>query len=234
MVKRVFLYFFLLFFLFSSFFFDKIFKNKESKVNQFLERILKKRKKDSSNDSILIENDNNFVEVEGKTIRNIYINSHKPFGYSLADSTKRPEKFIEKAGNAVHVKTREFVIKNYLLLKEGEKFDSLKIAESERLIRRQRFIREVEIESLIVGTNSDSVDLYVNTLDSWAIFPSMTYSGSKVGFRLRSRNFLGMGHDFDNYYRQNFETGDNKFQTRYTIPNIRITFVVLSVESTRN
>src|SRR5690606_23767010 len=131
MVKRAFLYFFLIISLFSSVFaqtnpdsarpldslnigkeedpFDIIFKNKESKVNQFLEKILKKRKKDSSNDSILNENENKFVEVEGKIIRNIYINSHKPFGYSLADSTKRPEKFIEKAGNSVHVKTREFV-----------------------------------------------------------------------------------------------------------------------------
>lgn len=256
MVKRAFLYFFLIISLFSSVFaqtnpdsarpldslnigkeedpFDIIFKNKESKVNQFLEKILKKRKKDSSNDSILNENENKFVEVEGKIIRNIYINSHKPFGYSLADSTKRPEKFIEKAGNSVHVKTREFVIKNYLLLKEGEAFDSLKIAESERLIRGQRFIRKVEIKSLVVETNSDSVDLFVNTLDSWAIFPSMTYSGSKVGFRLRSRNFLGMGHDFDNYYRQNFETGDNKFQTRYTMPNIRNTFIGLSVGYSSN
>lgn len=214
--------------------FQLLFKNKNNKFSQFLEALLTKKSNEETSDTILVENDIENIKFEGKIIRNIYIDSHKPFGYSLSDSTKLPDNFFEKAGNAVHVKTREFVIDNYLLFKEGEKFDSLKVSESARLIRRQSFIREVNIIPEIVGLHSDSVDLYVKTLDSWSIFPTMTYSGTKVGIRLRDRNFLGFGHDFDNYYRQNFKTGDDKFRTRYTIPNIRNTFIGLSVQYSTN
>lgn len=101
--------------------------------------------------------------------------------------------------------------------------------ESERLIRRQRFTRKVKIEYVLVDEFSDSVDLHVQTLDSWTIFPNITYSGSKIGFRLRERNFMGFGHDFDNYYRQNLESGRHRYQTRYTIPNIRQTYIGLSL-----
>src|SRR5690606_26597556 len=132
---------------------------------------------------------------------------------------------VEKAGNFLHVKTKKFVVRNYLLPREGDRLDSLQILESERLLRSQRFSRRVQISTIPIGENSDSVDLMVRSLDSWSIIPNMTYSGSKVGLRLRDRNFMGWGHDFDSRYRQNFETGNNRFQTRYTIPNIQRTFI---------
>ena len=175
-----------------------------------------------------------FDKAEGKIIRNIHIETFDPFGYSVTDSTKVPTRFTEKAGNTLHIKTKKFVVRNYLLQKKGDVFDSVKIIESERLLRRQRFSRRVQIDYKMVNENSDSVDVYVRSLDSWTIFPNATYSNSKLGFRLRDRNFMGWGHDFDNYYRQNFETGDNRFQTRYTIPNIQKTFISLGVGYSSN
>lgn len=172
-----------------------------------------------------------FSEAEGKIIRNIQINTNDPFGYSIENPEMQPTKFIEKAGNALHAKTKNFVIKNYLLFKPGNQFDSLKILESERLIRSQRFSRKVRIDFTAAG---DSVDLVINTLDSWTLFPSMTFSGSKVGFRLRERNFMGWGHDFDNYYRQNFETGKNQIQSRYSIPNIQRSFIGFTIGYSSN
>lgn len=172
--------------------------------------------------------------AEGKIIRNIKIHTSDPFGYSIDDPNSEPERFLEKAGNMIHIKTKNFVIKSYLLFDKGSEFDSVKITESERLIRSQRFIRKVRIDYEIVGENNDSIDIVVNTLDSWTLFPSISFSGSKVGFRLRERNFMGWGHDFDNFYRQNFETGQNQFKTRYTIPNIRQTFISLGVGYSTN
>jgi hypothetical protein len=220
----------------------KLFKNLDANrdknaFNRFLHRVLIKRpqtKKAVSTSERFEENKSKFALAEGKFIRTISIHTREPFGYSLTDSTRQPSNFLEKTGNTLHIRTKNFVIRNYLLAKEGEKFDSLKILESERLIRSQRFSRRVIIEYQIVGENSDSVDLVVNTLDSWTIIPNLTYSGSKVGFRLRDRNFMGWGHDFDNRYRQNFETGKNQFQTRYTIPNIQKTYVGLSVGYSSN
>ena len=172
---------------------------------------------------------NRFKDFEGKIIRNIHITTLDPFGYSIADSTKKPEKFIEKAGNSLHVKTKNFTIKNYLLQKQGETLDSLKILESERLIRSQRFTRRVVVQMETVGKDSDSVDLYVYTLDSWSIIPTVNYSNSKLGIELRDRNFMGWGHDFSNYYRQNFENGKYVFRTNYTIQNIQRTFINFNI-----
>lgn len=202
----------------------------KNKFNQLIHRIFVKKPGTKKADKTTGEYGDthiDFESFEGKFIRNIDITTYDPFGYSLVDSTEKPEKFIEKAGNALHAKTKNYVIRNYILPKKGEALDSLKILESERLIRNQRFTRRVQIQLIPVG--NDSVDMDVKTLDSWTIIPNATYSGSRVGVRLRDRNFLGLGHDFDNRYRQNFENGKYRFQTRYSIPNIQRTFIGLNI-----
>lgn len=212
------------------------YKNK-SRFNKFVHKLFirnPKTKKAQTTTDRFGESQKSFKNVEGKIIRNIEIETHDPFGNSLTDSTDVPNSFLEKTGNFLHAKTKNFVIRNYLLLEKGDTLDSLKILESERLIRGQRFTRRVQIKTIPVGENSDSVDLLVRTLDSWTIIPNVTYSGSKVGLRLRDRNFMGWGHDFDNRYRQNFETGNNRFQTRYTIPNIQRTFIGFSIGYSSN
>lgn len=205
------------------------YRNK-SKFNKFIHKLFirnPKTKKATATTNKFGDSQKSFKDDEGKIIRNIEIESHDPFGYSLTDSTEIPNSFLEKTGNFLHARTKQFVVKNYLLPKKGDRLDSLKIIESERLIRSQRFIRRVHIET--VPVDSTTVDLIVKTLDSWSIIPNFTYSGSRVGFRLRDRNFMGWGHDFDNRYRQNFETGNNRFSTRYTIPNIQRTFISFNV-----
>lgn len=207
------------------------YKNK-SRFNKFIHRLFirnPKTKKATATTDKFGESQKSFKESEGKIIRNIDITTYDPFGYSLTDSTEVPNSFIEKTGNFLHAKTKKFVVRNYLLPKEGEAVDSLKIIESERLIRSQRFTRRVHIETVPVSEDSDSVDLIVKSLDSWTIIPNLTYSGSRVGLRLRDRNFMGWGHDFDNRYRQNFETGNNRFSTRYTIPNIQRSFIAFNI-----
>src|SRR5690606_11031023 len=208
--------------------FDESLENyrKKNKFNRLIHRIFVKKpgtKKAERTSNRFGESDVNFSEFEGKTIRNIHITTYDPFGHSLSDSLVKPDNFLEKAGNALHIKTKKFVVRNYILPEKGDAVDSLKILDSERLMRSQRFIRRVRITPVLAG--ADSVDLNVQALDSWSIIPNLTYSGSRVGFRLRDRNFLGFGHDFDNRYRQNFENGKYTFQTRYTIPNIQRTFI---------
>lgn len=212
---------------------EQLEKNRnKNKFNRFLHKIFVKRSSSQNRES---ENKSNsiqvisYLEAQGKPIRNIHVTTFDPFGYSLKDSLKQPKGFVEKAGNSLHIRTKKFVIKDYFLQKKNQNFDSVKIMESERLIRKQRFSREVIIDYRIVGENADSVDVYISTLDSWTIYPTATFSGERIGLRLRERNFMGLGHDFDNYYRQNYETGKNQFQARYTVPNIKNTFINFGV-----
>ena len=53
-----------------------------------------------------------YSAFEGKIIRHIYVQTLDPFGYSIADTSKRSVNFILKAGNALHVRTRDLTIRN--------------------------------------------------------------------------------------------------------------------------
>lgn len=198
---------------------------------RFLHRIAANQPNDSSS---LLYSQRNFTRVEGKAIRNIYIQTREPFGFSISDSTQTPTKFLEKVGNSLHIKSKDYAVRNYLIFNEGDFLDSLRITESERLLRSTHFIREVKIDYKQLENSPDSVDLYVQSLDSWTLFPLFSYSKSRLGFGLRERNFLGFGHSFDNFYRQNFDTGKSQFQTRYTIPNIKKSFISFSIGYSEN
>ena len=205
-------------------------ENKEhSKFRKFYERILFKKKKTSFP---IQPNYRDEDLYEGKIIRNIYYKTQDPFGYSLNDTTKRPTKWLERAGNTLHGKSKNFVLRQNLLFKKGEKYDSIKVSESERLIRTNRSIRRVEIKGNLVG--NDSVDIYVNSIDSWSMFITGSLSSSKVGIRVRERNFLGIGHILDNRYRHNYKTGNSLYQFNYTVPNIAQTRIIGNIRYFKN
>lgn len=162
---------------------------------------------------------------ENKIIRNIEITTLDPFGYSTTDTAAKPSKFLSNFGNRVHIKTKEITIKDLLLIKKGEPLDTLLMRESERLIRSQRYIRRVLIEPRAISSKSDSVDVVIRVLDSWSLIPNITPTPSRLTYELRERNFLGLGHDWTNSYRQNLDDSKTSLSTNYTIPNIKNTYI---------
>jgi hypothetical protein len=165
----------------------------------------------------------NFRTLEGKIIRNININTFDPFGYSANDSTDTPKNFFLRAGNSLHIKSKKFAIKNLLLLRENQPLDSLLFKESARLIRSQRYISELVMETNLV--TKDSVDISIRVLDSWSIVPEFDFTNSKSTFSLNEKNFFGLGHEFFNSYSKNFSGIYDGFSTSYIIPNIRNMFI---------
>jgi hypothetical protein len=171
-----------------------------------------------------------YYPFEGKIIRNINITTLDPFGYSEIDTTAFPKKFMSKAGNRIHNKTKEFAIRNLLLFRRNKPLDSLRIKESERIIRSQRYIRKVLITPKLTAVKSDSVDVYIRVLDSWSIIPEIAVSNTKLDFDLNERNFLGTGHQFENNYKNRFTDGKSAYSGKYSIPNILNTFVSTTVD----
>lgn len=166
---------------------------------------------------------NKFELYEGKIIRNIQITTLDPFGYSDSDSTQTLKIFAQKAGNTLHLKTKNLAIMNLLLIRKNKPLDSLLVKESERLIRSQRFTRGVTSEIRIVS--DDSVDVYIRVLDSWSLIPNFSTSSSKSKFHLKDKNFFGLGHEFSNSYINNHVGNDNGYNINYFIPTIRNTFI---------
>lgn len=199
--------------------------SKRSKLTKFVHKLVFKSTavkpvaKNIPNEKI------NHAKYEGKIIRNISVRTLDPFGYSEKDSTKEPKRIIEKIGNSAHIKSKNFAIKNLILLKKNQVYDSLLVKESERLVRRQRFVRRVRISCEPTSTISDSLDVTIHVLDSWSLVPFINVSSSRATYELTERNFLGFGHQWSNRFLQNLNDDKTAYSTQYTIPNIRNTYI---------
>ncbi len=171
-----------------------------------------------------------YSAFEGKIIRNINIVTLDPFGYSIADTIKKEQSFIDKTRNKLHLKTRQVTIRNLMLIRQNQTFDSLLVKESERLVRSQPYIRDVSFFVKATAQNSDSVDIYIRQLDIWSILPDGNFSSTNLMLGFNDKNFLGLGHDFKNTYTLHHATGDLAFNFHYYIPNIRNTYINSTID----
>ena len=166
-----------------------------------------------------------YSSFEGKTIRNIDIVTLDPFGFSIGDSIKSKPGFISKTGNKLHVQSHNITIRNLLLIRRNQTFDSLLVKESERLVRSMNYVHDVSFFVKSVSAKSDSVDIFIRELDKWSIIPGGSFSETRLNINIRENNFIGLGHEFQNGFTWNHEKGAYAFNTNYYIPNIRNTYI---------
>ena len=166
-----------------------------------------------------------FSLFEGKTIRNIFIETLDPFGNSIGDTISASLNFLTKAGNRLHVRTSGITIRNLLLFHKGQPFDSLLVKESERLIRSMAYVTDVSFDFQSAGGTPDSVDVFIRELDSWSIIPDGAISDDRIAVSLRDNNFMGLGHEFRNGFVWNHDKDRYAFRTKYYIPNIYNTYI---------
>lgn len=216
---------------------DERYKNledysKRRKFTKFIHKLIFRpvRVQEASNNRRKIkarspEMNNTIDRYEGKIVRNIIVETLDPFGYSITDTARKPSNWIERAGNSLHLKTKQLTIKNLLLFKRHKPVDTLLIRESERLIRSQRYVRRVIIEPRRVRTSIDSVDIVVRVLDSWSLIPNGSASSSGIDMQLTERNFFGLGHEVHNDFNKRFKTGETSNLVRYRVPNIMNTYI---------
>ena len=126
----------------------------------------------------------------GKIVRNIIIETLDPIGFSVTDKDREPRNRFERFGNSLHNKTKKFVIRKLLLVKENEVCDSILLKESERLIRSQRFVREVSVTPIYLDPKNDSIDIKIRVLDSWSLVPDGTISNTKSKIKITERNIF--------------------------------------------
>jgi hypothetical protein len=166
-----------------------------------------------------------YAPFEGKIIRHINIETLDPFGYSISDSTAVPRHAFSETLNKLHVKSRGSTVRNLLIIRENQRFDSLRVKESERLIRSQDYVHEVLFFVKAVPGNSDLVDIFIRELDNWSIEPDVPASASPISVSLTDKNFLGLGHQFQNGFTWYNGKEETAYNTNYYIPNIRNTYI---------
>jgi hypothetical protein len=214
----------------------KLYKNiesysKRSKFTRFMYRLIfKPVAPDSKSNPVKRKAYKKLIQkpystFEGKIIRNIDVVTLDPFGYSTSVTTVRKRNFLSDAGNWMHFKTQGITIRNLLLIHKNQPFNSLLVKESERLIRKQKFVHEVSFSVVAAGVKSDSVDIFIRELDNWSIIPEGSISTSRINVGLTDKNFLGTSHEFQNTFSRNFNRGINSFNTNYSVPYFRNTYI---------
>src|SRR6266850_111324 len=134
------------------------------------------------------------LEAAGAVIGEITVDTHDIF--DLDDPHENG--FFYRAANALHVKTKPWLIRRYLLFKPGDRVSLRLIEETERLIRANSTVYDVTIRPL---RNQDGVvDIEVRTRDTWTLQPSVRLrraGGKNSGsFSLKETNFAGTGTAF--------------------------------------
>jgi hypothetical protein len=160
----------------------------------------------------VIEGKNPYFDYEGKYIRNIYIVKMDVFGRHIDDTSYIKNK-IDKIGDALHEKTKSFVISNNLFIRHDSIVDQNRLSDNERLLRSLPYMHDARIN--IKRTDTDSVDIEVVVQDIWSLGGSFDpLDVDYFKWKLYDQNFLGMGQSLE--YRGQFRSTES--------PNIRSEF----------
>jgi len=175
----------------------------------------------------LVKSDKPFMRYEDQRIRKVEIVVLNAFGYNVKDSLKKPASFVEKAGNAVHIKSQKWVIRNKLLFKAGDKVDPYILSETERLLRQSNYLYDAHLY-VRENTTRDSVDIQVVVQDVFSISVggSGNLSAESANMAVQDVNFLGTGQ----LLRYKFKYWDKlpgkaNHNIRYNISNISRTLI---------
>ncbi|WP_125047701.1 BamA/TamA family outer membrane protein [Pontibacter arcticus] len=181
-------------------------------------------------DAELIERE--FERHTYKIVRRVDILNMNAFGYSVNDTSRVPRNFFEKAGNSLHVKTRQGLIRNKLLFKTAQPLEPLDLIESERLLRQTDYLLDARIVVNEITTSDDSVDVFVLTRDIFSLGGSGSFTPSSGSGRiaLRELNFLGQGHQLRTNYRFGLDAPRSwEFSGSYLVENISNSYLSAEV-----
>ncbi|HEX4601209.1 MAG TPA: POTRA domain-containing protein [Gemmatimonadales bacterium] len=93
--------------------------------------------------------------------------------HSVFDPADHAPGFVARLANALHVTTRASVIRRVLLVNPGDRYDSARVAESERALRLLGVFSRVRIDTTRVHGR---LALQVATTDGWSTQPQLSYS----------------------------------------------------------
>jgi hypothetical protein len=208
----------------------------KSDTNSIFSKLLKaisvSDDKNNKRDSVLKSDSKIIQRQAGKIIRKINVKILDLFGASVYDPEDTVRSWIERTGNSLHFKTKEWVIKNKLIISEGQKFIPDDIKEDERILRQSPFIYDVRIIPEEIFNNSDSIDIMLYIQDIWSTNGAFSYHpGSKVGsISLSDINLIGLGSAFTGGLKFNpdFEHGWD-WNGSYTFANIERTYLSANI-----
>lgn len=167
---------------------------------------------------------NPYYKHRGKPIQTVRVIVLDPFGGSVNQFFGTRPDYLERVGNKLHIATKERIIRNLLLFKEGNKADPLKISESERLLRLSPSIFDARIYIYNIG-KTDSLDVLVVVQDKWSLISWSAFNINAPDIGLSESNFLGVGHQIQQRVVWNLNDPYPTTHGRYGVYNIGKSYV---------
>jgi hypothetical protein len=134
-----------------------------------------------------------FLPFAGKYIRKVTI-INLSFERNFTDTSSTVKNLSTRIARTMHVNTREWVIRNNLFQKEGQKLDAYIMADNERYLRTLDYLQDARILPRSVPHHNDSVDVLVVVRDVFSAKIVLDNDGySNIKARVSESNFLGMG-----------------------------------------
>lgn len=131
------------------------------------------------------------LEAEGAVIGAIVLEKQNVFDLS----NPKENNALYRLANRWHIVTRDSVIRQQLLFREGDPYVQRLIDESARLLRGNRYLYTASVEPL--RYENGIVDVVVRTRDLWTLMPSASVSRkggeNKVRLSVSESNLLGRG-----------------------------------------
>lgn len=159
----------------------------------------------------------------------IVINSQDIF-----DESEQETGFIHRLANRLHITTEADVIAERLPFKEGQDVTPEQLAEAERIIRREMYIRDARVTYIDTCNIDDMARIQVETWDNWSLLPSLSFGrkGGKNRFEIgfKEDNLLGRGIHTSVEYKSDDQRSGYRFVVRAPVSFIRHSNLVLDVE----
>ncbi len=141
-----------------------------------------------------LRNDLSFTQFENLAIRNIEI-QRLDFGTQINDTTRHFKTSFTKLANTFHHKSREYVIRNNLFFRKGDRVLSYLMADNERHLRDQPYIQDAKIILQPVPDSPDSVDVLIRVKDVLSLGGSFELHNPKSAeISAREDNLNGWGN----------------------------------------
>lgn len=150
------------------------------------------------------------MEAAGARIGEIRIATKEIF--DTADP--KEDKLLFRWANALHIQTRPGVIERALLFKTGDLLSVRVLDETERLLRSNRYLYDVQFRPL--AYHDGVVDIEVMTRDTWTLDPGVSAGRSgganSSGIHLKEYNLLGTGVSIGFGRSADVDRTSNEFQ----------------------
>ncbi|WOX05132.1 BamA/TamA family outer membrane protein [Microbulbifer pacificus] len=148
-------------------------------------------------------------ELEGAEIKSIKIVNNNIFDENSDDYTS----LLSKGVNLLHIKTQKEIIEKQLLFKVGDQFSEQKAEETERILRRNKYICDAKIYATKVP---QGVEIQVITSDTWSTKPALSFGhtggASKNEAGIEEDNLLGLGLSLSISYKQDADRSATNFR----------------------